>query len=121
VTDVNNYYGFTSVTNLVGWNCSHHFSNQATFCVNWYDDEAANSFTYADYWRCTNSTCSGGSTYLGAQWNYAGAAWYQTGNSTNWGPGSGVLRGYYYWASVHHYNASKSFGPATYTSIVHIP
>ena len=115
--DVNAWYGFGSVANIFGWNCSSYYA-RATFCVNWTDTEATDSLMYIDYWRCTDQSCSGGNTYLGAEWHSAGAGFYNASNSTSWN--NGVLSGYYYWAGVSYYSAAKSYGPTTYTNVIYV-
>lgn len=64
-TDVNALYGFTSISSLVGWDCSSYYGSRLA-CVNLVDNEPTNSYVYLDYWRCSTPSCST-KTYLAGQ------------------------------------------------------
>lgn len=115
-SSVGTEYGFSTVSSLVGWNCSSYYGSN-TMCLNWYDDEMTNSQVYADYWRCNDPSCSS-STYVIGQWNTNGAGLYQANNSTSQSVSAGS---YKYWSAARHYSAASGLGPATYTALVQIP
>jgi len=117
VSSVTSEYGLSSVTSLIGWNCSSYYGGIRTFCINWYDDEPANSYTYSDLWRCADSACSSGSNYVRGGWHKPGSGLYNASNSTYFTS----LSSAYYWAGVSHYSAASGLGPKSFTGIVSVP
>lgn len=118
ISDVNSLYGQTAPSGLVGWNCSSHYGGARTLCVNWWDAEAANAFTYFDTWRCPSTPSCGSPSYHGAVWSVPGSGYYGAANSA---PSYTLPSSGYYWASVYYYNAATGLGAGANTSPVFIP
>lgn len=117
-TDVVSYFSNSAPSNLVAWDCSSYYGLR-TLCINWLDNQPANSLIYMDFWLCSTSACTS-RTWLGSTEHRPGAGFYGSGNSLHYNKGGTLVAGYYQ-ATAYHYNAVTGLGSGVNTNAVLLP